>query len=121
MPVHPSAISSAGHPSQNMLMGRAGQLVRLTKGDQVLAIYEWSPVMENPGDAEASNSVWGWKLISQAPVSGIPARNHTSIPGEELLPYVPSFGLEGTGVQFTNRDYLGASGPVYPKDEEDKF
>ena len=120
MPVHPSAISSGADPAQNMLVGKVGQQVRLVLNDQVLALYEWTHVLENPGDAEASNSVMGWKLISSSPVSGIPERNHATVPGELLLPYVPSFGLEGTGVQFPNRDYLNASGPVYPKDEEDK-
>lgn len=121
MPVHPSALSSAGDSAQNMMIGARGQQVRLVKDDRVIAIYEWARVMENPGEPDTSNTVWGWKVISQAPVT-LPERTHVTSAGVELLPAPPSVGIDNVvTISAQHRDYMGASGPTYPKDDEMQF
>ena len=112
MPVNPSALSSAGDPSQNQMMGKAGMQVRLVKDEHVLAVYEWVRVLENPGDPEASNSVWGWRVISQAAVT-LPERTHAMPAGTELLPAPLSVGIDNVvTISAQHRDFMGSSGPT---------
>lgn len=48
--------------------GRPGWQARLRFDDQVMAVYVWDKIPENPGD-EHSMSKWGWKLSERFAVS----------------------------------------------------